>query len=102
MREDKLPELGAKDPLFLYPHLELHWQTSIAVLSLSTLAAQDHRCILELGRPLVVSSETTLSLAAQEHTTSLAWGDREIAFQSSRNQAGSQRGHKCTHGDPFC
>lgn len=43
MREDKLPELGAKDPLFLYPHLELHRQTSIAVLSLSTLAALSSR-----------------------------------------------------------
>lgn len=40
MREDKLPELGAKNPLFLHPHLELHWQTSIPVLLLATLAIE--------------------------------------------------------------
>jgi hypothetical protein len=64
MKEDKLSELGAKDPLFIHPYLECFWQTVIGFLPLITPEDKcfnyvNYSCILELVRPLVFISETT-------------------------------------------
>lgn len=97
MREDKLPELGGKDPLFLHPHLEFHWQTSIPFLPLTILLVRSASCPGSLphsgaGVPPCGHLRNYLSLDNQGHSPGM--GDREIAFQLSRDEASSQSSHE--------
>lgn len=77
MREDKLPELGANDPIIPHPHLESYWETSKPFLYLIALVSQELKlsgviaAFWNWGAPLWPSPKMT-SLDSQGHSTPLA------------------------------
>lgn len=79
MREDKLPELGEKNPFFLQPPSGCYWQTSIASLPLTILVVRSSSNLGSLlhsgtGTPPCGHLQNDLPLDVQGHSTPLAWG----------------------------
>ena len=97
MREDKLPELGANDPIIPHPHLESSWETSKPFLYLIPLVARSSSylgSLLHSGTRAPPCGHLRNDISRHPGTLhSPGIRDREIVFQSSRKQTHSQSSH---------